>query len=85
MIWRYGDKSIYRCISTTYYGTAHIQVYKQTVVMHRALRNFEDNSCVGLVPHKEYTACVRLLIELKILVSNSCRAVLYSQLITLEW
>ena len=37
-------------------GTAHVQVYKQTRVMHHALRNFEDNSCVGLVQHEKYTA-----------------------------
>ena len=31
------------------YGTAHIQVYKQTHVMHHASRNFEDNLHVGLM------------------------------------
>ena len=38
------------------YGTAHVQVYKQMRVTHRASRNFEDNSRVGLVQHEEYTA-----------------------------
>ena len=45
------------------YGTAHIQVYKQTRVMRCALRNFEDNSRVGLMLHKEYTAHERLLMS----------------------
>ena len=45
------------------YGTAHIQVYKQTCVTHRALRNFEDNLRVGLVRHEEYTAHERLLMS----------------------
>ena len=45
------------------YGTAHVQVYKQTCVMRRASRKFEDNSCVGLVQHEEYTAHERLLMS----------------------
>ena len=47
------------------YGTAHAQVYKQTHVTHRASRNFEDNLCVGLVQHEEYTAHKRLLMSWK--------------------
>ena len=45
------------------YGNAHIQVYKQTRVTRHALRNFEDNLCVGLVQHKEYTAQEQLLMS----------------------
>ena len=45
------------------YGTAHIQVFKQAHVTRCALRNFEDNLRVGLVRHKEYTACKRLLMS----------------------
>ena len=45
------------------YGTAHIQVYNQTHLTRHALRNFEDNSHVGLVRHEEYTACERLLMS----------------------
>ena len=37
------------------YGTAHVQVYKQTRVMRRALRNFKDNSRVGLMQQEEFT------------------------------
>ena len=37
------------------YGTAHVQVYKQTCVTHCALRNFKDNSRVGLMRHEDYT------------------------------
>ena len=48
---------------TYVYSTAYIQVYKKTHVMRRALRNFEDNSYVGLVQHKEYTARERLLMS----------------------
>ena len=39
-----------------HYSTAHVQVYKQTRVTRRTLRNFEDNLRVGLVRHEEYTA-----------------------------
>ena len=42
------------------YGTAHVQVYKQTHVTRHVSRNFEDDSRVGLVRHKEYTARERL-------------------------
>ena len=52
-------------LNTHSYGTTHIQVYKQTCVMRRASRNFEDNSHVGLVRHEEYTARERLLMSLK--------------------
>ena len=45
------------------YGTAHVQVYKQTHVMHHASRNFEDNSSVGLIRHEEYTAHERSLMS----------------------
>ena len=45
------------------YGTAHVQVYKQKHVTSRALRNFEDNSCVGLMRHEEYAAHERLLMS----------------------
>ena len=45
------------------YGTTHVQIYKQTHVMHRALRNFACNSRVGLTQHKEYTARERLLMS----------------------
>ena len=38
------------------YGAAHAQVYEQMCVTRRASSNFEDNSRVGLVRHKEYTA-----------------------------
>ena len=41
------------------YGTAHV---KQTRVTHRASRNLEDNSHVGLVRH-EYTAREQLLMS----------------------
>ena len=47
------------------YGTAHVQVYKQTHVTHHASRNFEDNSHVGLVWHEEYNACEWLLMNWK--------------------
>ena len=44
------------------YSTAHVQVYKKKMrVTLCALRNFEDNSRVGLVQHKEYFAHERLL------------------------
>ena len=33
--------------------------------MRRALRNFEDYSCVGLVRHEEYTARKQLLMSWK--------------------
>ena len=36
-------------------------------VMRRALRNFEGNSRVGLVRHKEYTAREQLLMSWKYL------------------
>ena len=45
------------------YGTAHVQVYKQTRVTCLALRNFAYNSRVGLVRHEENTACERLLMS----------------------
>ena len=35
----------------------------QTRVTHRALRKFEDNSCIGLMRHEEYTARERLLMS----------------------
>ena len=41
------------------YGTAHV---KQTRVTHRASRNLEDNSHVGLVRH-EYIAREQLLMS----------------------
>ena len=44
-------------------ATAHVQVYKQMHVTHRAWRKFEDNSRVGLVRHEEYTAHERLLMS----------------------
>ena len=50
-------------VCTVVYSTAHIQVYKQTRVTHRALRKFEDNSCIGLMRHEEYTARERLLMS----------------------
>ena len=53
---------MYLCFMCVYsYGTAHVQVYKQTCVMHRALRNFENYLHVGLMRHEEYTARERLL------------------------
>ena len=50
-------------VCTVVYSTAHVQVYKQTHVTHRALRKFEDNSCIGLMRHEEYTARERLLMS----------------------
>ena len=52
-----------KCYVLHKYGTAHIQVYKQTRVTHSALRNFACNLRVGLVRHKEYTAHERLLMS----------------------
>ena len=46
-----------------YYGTVHVQVCKQMRVTRCALRNFEDNSRVGLMQHEEYTARERLLMS----------------------
>ena len=51
----------------TIYCTAHVQVYKQTRITCHASRNFEDNSRVGLMRHKEYTACKQLLMSRKYL------------------
>ena len=45
------------------YGTAHVQVYDQTRVMRCTSRNFEDNSCVGLMRHKKCTAREQLLMS----------------------
>ena len=47
----------------TLYSTAHVQVYKQMRVTHRAMRNFACNTCVGLVQHEEYNARKRLLMS----------------------
>ena len=44
---------MYVCVCI--YDTAHVQVYKQTCVTCRTSRNFEDNLCIGLVQHEEYT------------------------------
>ena len=49
------------------YGTAHVQVYKQTHVTHCALRNFACNSRVGLIRHEEYTTREWLLMSWKYL------------------
>ena len=46
------------------YSTAHIQVYRKCFVPQE---NFEDNSRVGLMQHKEYTAHERLLTSWKYL------------------
>ena len=59
---------LYNCITSLdshpkNYGTAHIQVYKQTRVTCHTSRNFEDNSCCWLMQHEEYTACERLLMS----------------------
>ena len=79
------------------YNTAHIQVYKTMRVMLRALRNFEDNSLVGLVQHEKYTAWKRLkMLESKwkylwvTLVMHFCThewilSCTYSQVITDKW
>ena len=46
------------------YGTAHVQGYKQTCLMRRASRKFEDIDLrVGLVRHEEYTAREQLLMS----------------------
>ena len=38
------------------YSTAHVQVYKKTLVKIRASRNFAFNSRVGLVRHEKNAA-----------------------------
>ena len=55
--------SVYVCLCTyvCMYGTAHVQIYKQTRVTRCTLRNFACNSCVGLMQHEEYTAHEQLL------------------------
>ena len=50
-------------VSRLKYGTTHVQVYKQTHVMRRTLRNIVCNSPLGLVRHEEYTARERLLMS----------------------
>ena len=52
-----------KVVSLLLYGTVHVQVYKQTRVMHHALRDFEDNLRVGLMRHKNYTTRERLLMS----------------------
>ena len=68
------------------YGTAHIQVYKNTHVIVHALRNLEDNLHVGFILHKEYTARKWLLMSCEYSrVRNSSHAILYSWVITDEY
>ena len=45
------------------YSTGHVQVLQKTQVTLCASRKFEDNSYVGLVQHKKYTAHKRLLMS----------------------
>ena len=65
-------------LNVTVYSTAHVQVYKQTYVTHRASRNFEDNLLVGSRATRGIHCSQAIIDGLKILVSNSCHAVLYS-------
>ena len=63
------------------YSTAHIQVYKKTRVTLCASRKFDDNSRWARATREVHCSQV-IADELKILASNSCRALLYSQVIT---
>ena len=64
------------------YSTAYVQVYQKTCVTLCALRNFENNLCVGLMRHKECVACEQLLTSLKYL---QVITILYLRVITNEW
>ena len=66
------------------YGTAHVQVYKQTCVTHCASKNLNILVCWTCATQEIH--CWQVIIyELKKLMSNSYCAVLYSQVITYEW